>query len=425
MPSSSPGWLQGQWQTLSTRLFGYLPPDVRHNMFADLFAALAFGPLVASLGFIPVVLRKLGAPADWIAFYSTQPFLGFVVAPWLALVFPRGYGHKRMALTAWAISRGSFLLIALVSGWPGFMAVTAVFWIIEAVPSPTYVRIMQSVFPVALRGRVMANVRIALAIVTLFATALLGWLLDTIGYQALFPLVSIGGLAAVALFSRLKLDETKLPPSRASGGELTQIIRRDRRYVIFLLSVVAFGIGWLAIGPLMPLVQVDQLHLSYTEIGALTTVNSVFFVIGYVILGRWIDKAGGVQVLRWIYLVGAIIPVCYAFADSAWTLIPAFAALGFLNAGLDLGMLNAVIQLCKPEELGSYSSLQYTVVGLRGLIAPFLGVWAVRAGLPMSWAFIAGAILIALGVLVLYRVRVSPPEPIPSLPTPAPTILDD
>lgn len=179
-----------------------------------------------------------------------------------------------MALTAWAMSRGSFLLIALVSGWPGFMAVTAVFWIIEAVPSPTYVRIMQSVFPVALRGRVMANVRIALAIVTLFATALLGWLLDTIGYQALFPLVSIGGLAAVALFSRLKLDETKLPPSRASGGELTQIIRRDRRYVIFLLSVVAFGIGWLAIGPLMPLVQVDQLHLSYTEIGALTTVNS-------------------------------------------------------------------------------------------------------------------------------------------------------
>ena len=86
-----------------------------------------------------------------------------------------------------------------------------------------------------------------------------------------------------------------------------------------------------------------------------------------------------------------------------------FAALGFLNAGLDLGMLNSVIQLCDPDDLGSYSSLQYTVVGLRGLIAPFLGVWAVRAGLPMPWAFLAGAVLIGLSVIVLFQVRVSAP----------------
>ena len=106
-------------------------------------------------------------------------------------------------------------------------------------------------------------------------------------------------------------------------------------------------------------------------------------------------------------------------------LIPAFAALGFLNAGLDLGMLNSVIQLCKPEDLGSYSSLQYTVVGLRGLIAPFLGVWAVRAGLPMSWAFVGGAILIGLGVLILYQVRVTPPQPFAAPTAPTPTVIDD
>ncbi|HRE25792.1 MAG TPA: hypothetical protein PK954_04080, partial [Anaerolineales bacterium] len=91
-------------------------------------------------------------------------------------------------------------------------------------------------------------------------------------------------------------------------------------------------------------------------------------------------------------------------------LIPAFAAMGFMNAGLDLGMLNSVIQLCDPDELGAYSSLQYTVVGLRGLIAPFLGVWAVRAGLPMSWAFVAGAVLIGLAVVILARVRALPPQ---------------
>jgi len=413
-------WFQSQWRILSTRLFGYLPPDVRHNQFADLFAALSFGPLVASLGFIPVVLRNLGAPPDWLAFYSAQPFIGFVVAPWLALLFPRSFGLKRMALVSWAISRGSFLLIGFVTGWPGLLAVTALFWIVEAVPSPTYVRIMQAVFPVELRGRVMANVRIALSVVTLLATALLGWLLDTIGYRALFPIVSIGGIGAVVLFSRLRLDESKMPPSRTSGGALTKILKQDRRFVVFLLAVVAFGVGWLSVGPLLPLVQVDQLHLTYTEIGALTTVNSVFFVIGYVVLGRWIDRAGGVQVLRWVFLIGAIVPLSYAFADSVWILIPAFAAMGFLNAGLDLGMLNALIQLCDPDELGAYSSLQYTVVGMRGLLAPFIGVWVVRAGLPMSWAFLAGALLIGTAVVILYRVRVSAPAR-SSAPAAAPT----
>ncbi len=416
-------WFQSQWRILTTRLFGYLPPDVRHNQFADLFAALSFGPLVASLGFIPVVLRNLGAPPDWLAFYSAQPFIGFVVAPWLALLFPRGFGLKRMALVSWAISRGSFLLIAFVTGWPGLMAVTALFWIVEAVPSPTYVRIMQAVFPVELRGRVMSNVRVALSVVTLMATALAGWLLDTIGYRALFPIVSVGGIGAVILFSRLRLDESKLPPSRTSGKALTGILKRDRRFVVFLLAVIAFGVGWLSVGPLFALVQVDQLHLSYTEIGALTTVNSVFFVIGYVVLGRWIDKAGGVQVLRWVFLSGAVVPLCYAFASSVWILIPAFAAMGFLNAGLDLAMLNSVIQLSDPDDLGSYSSLQYTVVGLRGLISPFIGVWVVRAGLPMSWAFLAGAVLIGVAIVILFRVNVTRPglAPAVSPETVAPT----
>ncbi|HRE25791.1 MAG TPA: MFS transporter, partial [Anaerolineales bacterium] len=260
--------------------------------------------------------RNLGASPEWLAVYSAQPFLGFVVAPWLALLFPPRFGLKRMALVAWAISRGSFLLIGLVGDWPALMAVTALFWVIEAVPAPAYVRIMQAVFPVKLRGRVMANVRIALSLVTLVATAAAGWLLDTIGYRVLFPLVSIGGIASVILFSRLKFDESNLPPSRASGGAITRILRRDSRFVLFLSAVVAFGVGFLSIGPLLPLVQVDQLKLSYTEIGALTTVNSVFFVIGYVVLGRWIDRAGGVQVLRWIFVIGGIVPVCYAFADS-------------------------------------------------------------------------------------------------------------
>lgn len=406
---SSAGWRK-PLDILMLRLFGYLPPEVRHNQFADLFAGMAFGPWVAGLGFIPVVLRNLGAPAEWLAFYAAQPFMGFVVAPWLALLLPHHWGHKRTIVTNWILSRGSFLLIGLVAGWPGLVAVTAVYWTLEAVPSPYFARFVQAVFPVDLRGRVLANTRIALSLVALVVTPMLGALLDLIGYRALFPILAVCGLASTLLFTRVRLDESRLPSSRPSQNGVTRVLRNDRRFVWYLVALALFGLGWMSIAPLLPLVQVDQLHLSYTEIGALTTVSSISALGAFVVLGYWIDRAGGVRALRWVFVLGAIVPICYALANSVWLLVPAFAAFGIVNAGLDLATLTAVIQLCDPEDLGSYFSLQVTVVGLRGLVAPFIGVSILRAGLPMAWTFVGAAVLIGISFLILSRVRASAPS---------------
>jgi MFS family permease len=155
-------------------------------------------------------------------------------------------------------------------------------------------------------------------------------------------------------------------------------------------------------------VQVDRLQLSYSEIGALGVVQSVFFLIGYLVLGRWIDRAGGLQTLRWVFVIGGVMPLTYAlalgFAPNGWVLAPAFAALGLVNAGMDLGVLNTVMQLAKPGRLGEYSALQTTVLGLRGLVAPFLGVWLVGAGLSYEATFLLAAVLIAAGVAVVWKV---------------------
>lgn len=86
-------------------------------------------------------------------------------------------------------------------------------------------------------------------------------------------------------------------------------------------------------------------------------------------------------------------------------LVPAFAALGLVNAGRDLGTLDTVIQLSRPEWLGEYSALQTTVLGLRGLVAPFLGVWLVSTGLSYELTFMLGALLIAIAAGILWRVR--------------------
>lgn len=375
---------------------------------------MMFGPFLAGLGFIPVVLRNLGASPEWLAFYSAQPFIGNLLAPFSVVFMPRQKGLRAYVVGLWAVSRGSFLLFAFANGWQAIMAVTFVFWILEAVPGPAYVRIMQRVFPAKVRGQVMANVRVGLAALSLVVAPLAGLLLDGVGPQVFFPLTGLFALGAVALFARLRFNETELPSAAPrSTTQVWLVLGRDRRFAIYLLGMVFFGLGFLSGGALQPLIQVDQLGLSYTEVGALSTVNSIFFLIGYLFFGRWIDRYGGVQMLRVVLAVSAVVPFSYALAagplPSFWTLVPGFIALGFMSAGLDLGVLNAVIQLAKPEDVGDYSALQMSVLGLRGLIASFLGVWLNAAGLPLPWVFFFGGIAILIGVVILWRLEVPSP----------------
>lgn len=401
--------LRAGLRQLEIRFIGDLPPEVRYNQYADLYAAMLFGVFVTGLNFLPVVLRRLGAPPDWLAFYAAQPFIGFMLTTFSVMLMPRQRGLLRYATTFWLLARGSFLLIAFINDWPALIALTLFFWIGESFPLPAYTRLMQAIFPAKTRGQVLSTTRVGMSLVSLLLTPVVGAVLDQAGHQWVYPGTAIAAGLSVVLFTRLRYSESDVPPNKAdSPWRVWGLVREDRRFALYLLGLTCFGLGFLAGGALYAIVQVDRLQLSYSEIGALGVVQSVFFLIGYLVLGRWIDRAGGLQTLRWVFVSGAVMPLTYALAvsvaPSGWVLAPAFAALGLVNAGMDLGVLNTVMQLAQPERLGEYSALQTTVLGLRGLIAPFLGVWLVSAGLSYEATFLLAAVLIAAGVVIVWKV---------------------
>lgn len=398
--------LRAGLRQLEIRFIGDLPPDVRYNQYADLYAAMLFGVFVTGLNFLPVVLRRLGAPPDWLAFYAAQPFIGFMLTTFSAMLMPRQQGLMRFAATFWFVARGSFVLIAFISDWPALIALTLFFWIGESFPLPVYTRLMQAIFPAKTRGQVMSTTRVGMALVSLLLTPVTGAVLDAAGHRWVYPFMAVAAMLSVLLFTRLRFADADVPPNKAdSPWRVWGIVREDPRFALYLLGLTCFGLGFLSGGALQAIVQVDRLRLSYSEIGGLGVVQSVFFVLGYVMLGRRIDRAGGLQTLRWVFVAGLALPLTYAFATSGWMLAPAFAALGLVNAGMDLGALNTVIQLSRPGRLGEYSALQTTVLGLRGLVAPFLGVWLVSAGLSYELTFALGAMLIAIAVGVVWKVR--------------------
>lgn len=383
-------------------MVGDLDPVVRRNMYIEFVGATLFGIFLACLNFVPVVLRRLGASSDWIALYMALNFAGLLLNSVSVSILPKRQGLLRAAKICWGVGRSMFILAALIEGYQGLVALMVIFWIMETFPTPVYTRIMQVIYPPRSRGRVMSLIRVGMATATLSFTPIAGWILDNFGHQVLFPLAGVAAVLSTLQFGRLKFSEADIPaPKKGENNNLIRILREDRRFVIYLAALVCYGFGMLTGSVLFPNVQVDRLALNYSQVGLLNVVQSTFFLLGYVIFGRTIDRQGGLWTLRLTFFIAAIVPLCYMVATQGWMLAPAFAAFGMASAGLDLGFVSTAMQLSGVRRLAEYSALQTTLLGVRGLIAPFVGVFMFNNGVSESVIFALGFGLILLSVAIM------------------------
>ncbi len=390
---------------VETALAGSLSPSVRRVMHIELSMSLAHGVFYALIiPFTQVVLRRLGASVDMLALYTALLFVGSVFTSF-SIVLMRRRRTINIIVFCWLLGRSLFLLTAFVTGAVQLMAIGVVFGLLEAFVVPAYTRVIQKIYPESGRGKVMSTVRMGRVSVILLVTPLAGWALDRVGYQVLFPIGALFGILATYLFTRIDLDEGELPPRQTKAfSDLWQIVRGDRNFAIYLLSYSLFGLGGLLSWPLYPVVQVDRLQLSYSEIGLLGLVESITWFLSYLLWGRTIDKRGGLFVVRAISAISIVTPLTYMSAQSLWMLMPSAIARGLGMAGFELGRISAGIQLADPERVTEYAAIQSTVVGLRGMVAPVITVGLLRLGAPHSVVFLLSVFFLVMGWVMFGRV---------------------
>lgn len=384
-------------------------PMVRRNALLDLWGAVAFGLFWgAALQFIPVVLRNLGASTEMLALYTSQTYLGSILTSF-SIVLMRRRRTKSFAVACWYAARAIFLFVGLVENVPWLLVLTAIFWFLEAFPSPAYTRIVQVIYPESIRGKILALTRLGMTVAIVAITPLAGWALDAWGYRVLFPLAALMGLLSIVFFNRIEVNEGPLPPRQTKTfAGLMAIVRTNRPFALHLLSFTVYGLGALLGFALYPVVQVDRLHLSYTQIGLLGLAQSAFWLLGFLYWGGAVDKRGGLWVMRINLLIAFFVPFSYIFATSGWMLLPAFIAQGIISAGVDLGLINVSISLAEPDKVAEYAAVQATVIGLRGLITPFIGAWLFRLGVEDTVIFAVGSLLILLSWWITGLIRVQP-----------------
>ncbi|GAB4113940.1 MAG: hypothetical protein Fur005_04930 [Roseiflexaceae bacterium] len=389
-------------------LFGRLPANVRFNTRLELIAALAYGVFFAgTLGFLPVILRRLGADTNQLALYVTLTYAGSLLAP-VSVALTRGKKPIDVAVVCWSLGRGVFALGLFVTQSWALLVIAGIFWILESIPVPAYSQIMQRIYPPAFRGRAMSGVRIGMTLAVLLITPIFGLLLDSIGHQWLLITAALFGVISSAIFAPVRpIYAAATSPRPVSIGSVLGLLKEDRRFAFYLLVMTIYGFGGVMALPLFPIVQVSRLQLSYTQIGTLGLLQSLFWLVGFLFWGRLLDKHGAVWVLRVAMMLAAIVPFTYMWATNIWMLLPAFIAQGLLQGAFELGATNTAIELANEGRVMEYSALQTAVIGLRGMIAPFIAASLVNSGVLDVYVFGLCVILILIGVLLMGRVKQS------------------
>lgn len=149
--------------------------------------------------------------------------------------------------------------------------------------------------------------------------------------------------------------------------------------------------------PALPGFFLDNLHLSYTELGvAITLCKSIGFAMTSTTLwARLMNKMDIYRLSSWVALVACLYSVflLYAQVKPYWVYI-AYISYGIMQAGSELYWNMSGPIFAKDEDSTGYTSVNVLMVGLRGCIMPAMG------GLLALW--VSPSFIVAFGGVLLF-----------------------
>jgi MFS family permease len=390
---------------------GWRPADLRRNLVADGTMAVGTGlALGVVLGLFPGVARELGVDAAGLALLTATPFVTNVVAiaaGRLPLHTPAQVAVVR-ALGACALA-GLLFLPPI-----GVVLVAAVFWLSLSACVPMQLRMWGLIYPPRDRARLIGLVRTLQAMAMSLVSVLGGFIADRLGGAQLVALVGVASAGLVLGYGRLQVSSADPPTVYTPAESLRALWARPRLRRLAVAHSTTLA-GLVACGPLLPLVQIDRLHLSLGSIGLLAAINATATTVSYVAWSTLSEGRGPVHVLLGGVILGATAPVVYALADGFGSLCVAAMAMGLSFSAFDVGvtiLLSKEVPVAdRPAILSSWNA----TTSLAGIATPLLTGGAAQAGVPTPLLLLACAACAAVGS-VLYaqggNLRQPTPEPI-------------
>ena len=377
-------------EVLTVPVLPELDRQVRRNFYLDVASNSLSGLFAGfTLQFVPVVARRMEADVFLLAFILAAPYIGSIVTIFAGYLLPQ----RRQVLFAGVLlglGRAALALVFFTTTPLQFSLVVLIAWVVFTFPNPLMVDLTRRRYPAENRGRLLGYVWMCWTMGATAGSVVCGWSMDIWSPQLLFPIGAVFGVLGAVAYTLISIPDEDHKP-RFGALSTLRILREDRSFALYTAAWFVWGLGGILASPLYPIILVNRLSASYTQVGVLNFVTSAAWFLSYVFWGSRIDRLSPVRALMVSFMLNALVPIVYLVSPNVWYVAIASATIGFINGGIDLAGLNSTIQLAPQGRLPQYSALQTVVVGVRGVIAPFAG--SALAASP--WMGIDGVLVVA------------------------------
>jgi hypothetical protein len=212
-------------------------------------------------------------------------------------------------------------------------------------------------------------------------------------FRVILAITAGAGLIASVILSRIKIrDRASKPDNVNQPLHMTmsnpihsslQLLKDDKPFAAFERNFSIYGMGFIMIQPVLPIFLVDMLKLSYTgNFIAKGVIAQIPILLLSPYLGKWHDKLHPFRFITVFFGLLALFPAL--IIASALTLQTpwlaetlaylAFAMFGLAMAGVNIAWNMGSIFFAGKHDAGVYQSVHVTMTGIRGVIAPLLGL---------------------------------------------------
>jgi MFS family permease len=274
-----------------------------------------------------------------------------------------------------------FTVLAVIAArvvWSGILTVRASVWTAN--------------YPRQVLGRITGRFVVATSLGVAAASALAGAVLEASPRDArwLYAAAALAGLAAAWLYRlmRVRREFQLLDAEHQSAASaevfslkgLRQILREDPTYRRFMFWLGLYGAGNLMISAQLVVLFSDHLHLSAgTQIAVLAIVPLLCVPLFTPMWARIFD-AGHVIEFRarqcWVLIAAIVVMIAALFTHALPLLWVGAVLLGIAGAGANLGWHLGHSDFATLGKMQQYMGVNVTLTGMRGLLAPPLGVLA-------------------------------------------------
>lgn len=345
--------------------------------------------------YAPKFVERLGGTALHISLITALPGFFAVIALIPCSVFLTKFADKRKATAVlFALSRAFLLAMALtpflradLQAW-AFVITLSVMNLPDAVSQASLQGFLGDLFrpreragAIAVRSR-FGNLATTFALIVsciALQFAAQGNEQKIKLYQMFYAVAFIVGCAEIYVFLKLKPEKT--PESAAPFDFLKNFpdIVRDRKFVTYCAALFLFHFAYFMGFPLSNIMLITELGGNELWVGVSTILNVAAIVASSRYWGRMLTKKGTGHVLA--LSAAGVSLTCLLISISPNPAFYSFALLvgGWFTCGVNLGVLNGLLEFTPDNGRVVYVGVFQTFVNLALAVAPLVALWVVMS----------------------------------------------